>query len=214
MKISVGWTEISVAQVIGPGKGVLSRVMATSMGEREDAPRPQGTASDEQAQLGDTRFTEGERQRFPTLMVGGLLMAVAVILVAWVVLGYEYAIPLLLLTVIGVLVLVGFRLISSRNRDPAASEEGGLPAQAPDPTRPLGDTAEAHDEINPHDFPLYNPGRRAAERMARGPSNTTRGMKDGAAAGRGGSAEGDMQAVGDDEAGGASLESSFGPKRD
>ena len=183
------------------------------MGEREDAPRPEDDASETQAQLG-TRFTDREKQRFPTLMVAGLLLALAVIVVAWIVLGIEYALPLVLLGALCAVALVGFRLISSRNRDPAASEEGGLPAQAPDPTRPLGDTAEAHDEINPHDFPLYNPGRRAAERMARGPSNTTRGMKDGAAAGRGGSAEGDMQAVGDDEAGGASLESSFGPKRD
>ena len=192
----------------------MSSPMATSMGEREDAPRPQGTGSDEKAQLGDTRFTDREKQRFPTLMVAGLLMALAVIVVAWVVLGTEYAVPLLLLTIIGIITLVGFRLISSRNRDDAASEEGGLPAQAPDPTTPLGDTAEAHDEINPHDFPLYNPGRRTAEQLASGPSNTTRGMRNGAAAGAGGATEGDTQLVGDDEAGGASLDSSFGPKRD
>ncbi len=190
--------------------------MAISMGDgdREDAPQPRDDASDEKARLGDARFTGQEKQRFPTLVIAGLLLAVAVIIVAWAVLGAEYALPLVILGGLCLVGLVGFRLISSRNRDPAASEEGGLPAQAPDPTRPLGDTAEAHDEINPHDFPLYNPGRRTAEMMAAGPSNTTRGMKNGAAAGAGGAAEGDRQAVGRDESGGASLDSSFGPKRD
>ena len=147
-------------------------------------------------------------------LVAGLLLAVAVIIVAWIAVGIEYAVPLIILAGLCTVGLVGFRLISSRNRDPAASEEGGLPAQAPDPTRPLGDTAEAHDEVNPHDFPLYNPGRRTAERMASGPANTTRGMKNGAAAGAGGSREGETEAVGDDEAGGASTDSAFGPDRD
>jgi hypothetical protein len=188
--------------------------MAVSMDDREDAPRPEGNASDEQAQLGDARFTDREKQRFPTLMVAGLLLAAAVIIVAWIAVGAEYAVPLVILAALCVVGLVGFRLISSRNRDPAASEEGGLPAQAPDPTRPLGDTAEAHDEINPHDFPLYNPGRRTAELMARGPANTTRGMRNGAAAGAGGKREGDTTAVGDEEAGGSRSDSPFGPKRD
>ena len=45
----------------------------------------------------------------------------------------------------------------------------------PDDERPLGDTPEAHDEINPHDIPLGNPGRREAERLAGGEEGTTRG---------------------------------------
>jgi hypothetical protein len=186
--------------------------MATSMGEREDAQPPEGGASGEQARLGGTEFTGREKQRFPTLIVAGLLLAAAVIIVAWIAVGIEYAVPLIILAVFCTVGLVGFRLISGRNRDPAASEEGGLPAQAPDPTRPLGDTAEAHDEINPHDFPLYNPGRRTAERMAQGPANTTRGMRTGGAAGAGGKHEGDATPVGDSEAGGQSAESPFGPK--
>jgi hypothetical protein len=32
--------------------------------------------------------------------------------------------------------------------------------------RPLGDTPEAHDEINPRDIPKDNPARREAERQA------------------------------------------------
>lgn len=36
----------------------------------------------------------------------------------------------------------------------------------PDPERPAGDTAEAHDEIVPEDLPKDHPGRRKAERLA------------------------------------------------
>ena len=39
----------------------------------------------------------------------------------------------------------------------------------------VGDTPEAHDEINPHDIPLDNPGRKAAEEQAGGTEGTTRG---------------------------------------
>ena len=45
----------------------------------------------------------------------------------------------------------------------------------PDDERPLGDTPEAHDEINPHDIPLDNPGRQEAERLSRGQEGTTKG---------------------------------------
>ena len=38
----------------------------------------------------------------------------------------------------------------------------------PDPERPVGDTAEAHDEISPHDLPAGHPGRPEAERLADG----------------------------------------------
>jgi hypothetical protein len=48
--------------------------------------------------------------------------------------------------------------------------------------RPLGDTPEAHDEINPHDLPVGHPGRPAAERQAGGEFGTTRGHEDGGAA--------------------------------
>jgi hypothetical protein len=45
----------------------------------------------------------------------------------------------------------------------------------PDPGRPLGDTAEAHDEIVPEDLPLGHPGRKEAERLAARNGGTTRG---------------------------------------
>jgi hypothetical protein len=57
--------------------------------------------------------------------------------------------------------------------DDAADEPLG--PLTPDDERPLGDTPEAHDEINPHDIPLDNPGRREAERLAGGEEGTTRG---------------------------------------
>ena len=45
-----------------------------------------------------------------------------------------------------------------------------------DDGRPLGDTAEAHDEITPHDLPLDHPGRADAVRQARmSRHGTTRG---------------------------------------
>jgi hypothetical protein len=47
----------------------------------------------------------------------------------------------------------------------------------PDPGRPLGDTAEAHDEIIPEDLPRDHPGRRAAEREAGRRGGTTRGNR-------------------------------------
>jgi hypothetical protein len=50
-----------------------------------------------------------------------------------------------------------------------------LGPMTPDDERPLGDTPEAHDEINPHDIPLDNPGRQEAERLAGGKEGTTEG---------------------------------------
>ena len=50
-----------------------------------------------------------------------------------------------------------------------------LGPMTPDEERPLGDTPEAHDEINPHDIPKDSPGRQEAERLAGGEDGTTRG---------------------------------------
>lgn len=44
-----------------------------------------------------------------------------------------------------------------------------------DDETPLGDTKEAHDEINPHDLPMGHPGRKAAEEQAGGEGGTTQG---------------------------------------
>ena len=63
-----------------------------------------------------------------------------------------------------------------------------------DDDRPLGDTPEAHDELNPHDVPKWDrKTREAAEEQAGGPGGTTGGNEEGEAGGparsRGGTAE-------------------------
>ena len=45
----------------------------------------------------------------------------------------------------------------------------------PDDERPLGDTPEAHDEINPHDLPKGHPARKAAAEQAGDEGGTTQG---------------------------------------
>jgi hypothetical protein len=45
----------------------------------------------------------------------------------------------------------------------------------PDDETALGDTPEAHDELNPHDLPPDHPGRHEAERQAGGEHGTTEG---------------------------------------
>lgn len=65
-----------------------------------------------------------------------------------------------------------------------------------DRDRPLGDTADAHDEINPHDVPKWDRATRmAAEEQASGLEGTTGGNREGEAGGepmpQGGTAERD-----------------------
>jgi hypothetical protein len=45
----------------------------------------------------------------------------------------------------------------------------------PDDETALGDTPEAHDEINPHDLPPDHPGRAEAARRAGDPADAIRG---------------------------------------
>lgn len=75
--------------------------------------------------------------------------------------------------------------VGGEHHAPPAPDHDGLPRDerareplgplTPDPGRPLGDTAEAHDEIVPEDLPLSHPGRKEAERLAREGDGTTRG---------------------------------------
>ena len=50
-----------------------------------------------------------------------------------------------------------------------------LGPMTPDDETPLGDTPDAHDELNPHDLPPDHPGREKAERLAGGGAGTTKG---------------------------------------
>jgi hypothetical protein len=111
---------------------------------------------------------------------------------AGVLAGAEFAIPVAILAVLvlGFLslnTLLARRTMQRHHGDAAAAQqdgEDGLPAAhlIPD-DRPLGDTAQAHDEISPHDLPKGSPGRRAAEAQAARYGGTTRGHERGAAGG-------------------------------
>jgi hypothetical protein len=131
--------------------------------------------------MADKELQGQEKARFPTLMALGVLMAIAVVVVAFIV-DTELGIPVLLLLVICAIAAIGFRVLAGRNRSDADSTDG-LVRQPATTDRPLGDTPEAHDELNPHDLPLSNPGRQTAEKMAAGIEGTTRGHDAGGAAG-------------------------------
>ena len=127
-----------------------------------------------------------EEARFPALLIFGLLGLAVVAVVAGIALGAEFVIPVLVLAALCALVAIGYRMLAGGNR---ASEGGeadsteSVPAQPANDSRPLGDTPEAHDEINVHDLPLDNPGRHHTEAMAGDEDATTRGMSAGGAGG-------------------------------
>ena len=145
---------------------------------------------------GSDHFDGAECRRFPALLaVGGSLGAVVVI-VAFVA-DAALAWPLLILFALCLAVAIAYRLIAGSNRDDADHTDS-FPKQPATRSRPLGDTPEAHDELSPHDIPLYSPARRAAEQQAGGIAATTRGHRQGGAAGLGGPAD-DERLVGPDE---------------
>jgi hypothetical protein len=145
---------------------------------------------------GSDHFDGVERRRFPALLaVGGGLGAVVVIVAFVADAGLAW--PLLILFAICLAVAVVYRLVAGSNRDDADHTDS-FPKQPATRSRPLGDTPEAHDELSPHDIPLYSPARRAAEQQAGGVAATTRGNRQGGAAGRGGPAD-DERLVGADE---------------
>ncbi len=139
--------------------------------------------------------TKPEEAQFPVLLLAGILAFLVIGAVAWAALGAEFGIPILILTGICSAVAIFYRLMAGRGSED--EPQGGLPKLPADAGRPLGDTKEAHDEINPHDFPADSPGRKPAEAMARGEEGTTGGMTQGGAAGEGGSEE--RAPVSDDE---------------
>ena len=102
----------------------------------------------------------------------------------------EILIPILVLAAVCVAAYFAFRTIGTSSR---AEEDNTdpVPRLSEERSRPLGDTPEAHDEINPHDLPPDHPGRHAAEEMAeQGDDGETAGMDEGGAAGEGGAEEG------------------------
>src|SRR3712207_7957594 len=78
-------------------------------------------------------FKGREKARFPALFVFGLLRAAAVIIVAAIALGGEFAIPIAILVAIVAAAGIGYRLISGSNRSAERdSTDGGLPKTGQD----------------------------------------------------------------------------------
>jgi len=119
-------------------------------------------------------FKGGEQTRFGVLLLAGVGFAVALIVVVIVIGEPSYSIPIAVLLGLCAVAAVAYRLVAGSNRTDADSSDT-VPKQPARAERPLGDTPEAHDEINPHDLPLDNPGRRAAEEQAETIEGTTRG---------------------------------------
>jgi hypothetical protein len=137
-----------------------------------------------------------ERGRFVSLVAVGAPLGAIVLVVAFVA-DAGLAWPLLILFALCVAAAVAARRTAGSGSD--ADHTDVVPKQPVTRSRPLGDTAEAHDEVSLHDIPLYSPARRAARRQAGGLAGTTRGHRQGGAAGRGGPAAGEDRLVGADE---------------
>jgi hypothetical protein len=102
----------------------------------------------------------------------------------------EIALPIIVLALVCAGAYFAFRTIGTSRRAETDSDDP-VPRLSEDEARPLGDTPEAHDEINPHDLPPDHPGRHKAEEMAAGDEGETAGMESGGAAGEGGPEEGE-----------------------
>jgi hypothetical protein len=156
-----------------------------------------------------------ERPQWSGTLIGGVIAFYLICaLAAAIFAGFAEAIATLLAGIIpmtGAALWVATARAKTReaapsHRDPAAADsDDELAGIGADDARPLGDTPEAHDEISPRDLPLDNPGRRAAEEQAGEPGRTTRGHRQGGAAGAGDRTPVDEERVGPDEEDGAKL---------
>lgn len=122
----------------------------------------------------DEQFKGEEAVRFPALVLVGLVMAGVVTIVAWIVLGAEFGVPILILTAVCAGAVIAYRLLAGSTRREGDAADP-IPKQPANPARPLGDTTEVHDELSPHDLPIDHPGRQAAEEQAGGLGGTTTG---------------------------------------
>ena len=118
----------------------------------------------------------------PRWLIPAVLVFLVVFGATWAIADAEFLLPvaLFIALVLGFLVAnqLNARRVASRPDGGKADSGDPIPsaAHAADDERPLGDTAEAHDEISPHDLPVDHPGRKAAERQAGGsPAGTTEG---------------------------------------
>ena len=134
-----------------------------------------------------------KRPRNLLFYLGAATLLAIFALAAGTLAGAEFALPIAILAVL-VLGFFAANDLLSRNvmrrhggdpRAAVADADEGLPSAhaIPDDGTALGDTAEAHAEINPHDLPMDSPNRRAVERQAAQRGGTTRGNREGAAGG-------------------------------
>lgn len=141
---------------------------------------------------------------FPTGILIGIIAAALLGVVAWIFVGVEYGVPILVLAAICILAALVYRMMAGAPRgDAGYTDEDDPTPKVPTSGdgRPLGDTREAHDEVNPHDLPLDNPGRQSAEEMSGAVEGDTSGHAQGGAAGRDG--PGGTAPVGDEASRGA-----------
>jgi hypothetical protein len=124
--------------------------------------------------MASEQFQGREKVRFPALMGFGIALGIAVIAVAMIV-DTAYGIPLVILIAVCVAAAFTYRLVAGRHRDTVTDHEDSVPKLSVGDERPVGDTPEAHDELNPHDLPVSHPGRHDSEEMADGADGTTRG---------------------------------------
>jgi hypothetical protein len=107
----------------------------------------------------------------------------------------EFLIPAAILAAIALTFALANRALTKRALDRHDGDHGAVaadstdnvpsPAGFPDDSRPVGDTPEAHDEINPHDIPKWDAEtRQAAEAQAGSEDEETRGNVEGGAGGR------------------------------
>jgi hypothetical protein len=119
------------------------------------------------------QYAGTERRTFPALFGAGLGLGVILIIVAFLIDG-SLGWGVVVLVVVAALAAVGYRAIAGSSRSDADSSDP-IAKQPLTRDRPLGDTPEAHDEINVHDIPVDAPERHSTERLAGGSEGTTRG---------------------------------------
>jgi hypothetical protein len=123
--------------------------------------------------MASDQFRGPEKVRFPALLALAVIAFVIVAIVA-ATQDPEWAIPVLILLGVVIAAVLGMRLLSGSNRA-EGDHTDRIPKQPTNPSRPLGDTTEAHDELSPHDVPKDSPIRPSVEAESGGPGGTTSG---------------------------------------
>ncbi|HEV2062620.1 MAG TPA: hypothetical protein VGR12_07185, partial [Solirubrobacteraceae bacterium] len=103
----------------------------------------------------------------PAGLAFGVVAAIIITIAAWLALGAAGGIVVLILAGICLGVFFVYRTAGT-SRAASTDNTDSTPRLRVEGDRPLGDTPDAHDEINPHDLPADHPGRHEAERMADG----------------------------------------------